>query len=259
MTFTNLLMRNYWFSWNFRFTGDISNDIARYHRLPKNRRRRIRLFTGHAPFFTGLPDADLLPIITLLRDPVKRVMSYCQHVSEGKSPYLRDQFHPDHFDLDRFLESNNYELENLQTKMLLGRQDSHKHMPTTRSFADMPELALEVLFRQVECFGIQEFFDESVLLFAKHFTWRTPYYLRINEAKASRRLTWSQGQIEKVRTMNGLDIEVYRKAREEFLKRIRLQGIPQQLAHFRSQQQAMTIRILLEGWLGRVSGLLFSL
>jgi len=59
--------------------------------------------------------------------------------------------------------------------------------------------------------------------------------------------------------MNGLDIEVYRKAREEFLKRIRLQGIPQQLAHFRSQQQAMTIRILLEGWLGRVSGLLFSL
>ena len=53
-----------------------------------------------------------------LRNPVSRVEFFSQHVSEGKSPYLKGHFLSSSFDLGVFLKSRNEELSNLQTKML---------------------------------------------------------------------------------------------------------------------------------------------
>src|SRR5271157_80678 len=114
-TFTSCLEYQYSGKGHFIFTGDIKSDINRYLNLSEPTRQNIKLFTGHAPILTGIADADSAKVITFLRDPINRVKSFIQHISEGKSPeYLTGPF-----DLNRFLESGFSDLSNLQTKMLI--------------------------------------------------------------------------------------------------------------------------------------------
>ena len=118
-TFADILKRQYIFYDWFRFSGDIQSDLKRY--LKHN--GHVRLFIGHAPLKTGIQIADYATMFTLLRDPVSRVKSFCQHVYEGKSKYLIDRFPPYSFDLDEFLDSGNHELSNLQAKLLSSDRD----------------------------------------------------------------------------------------------------------------------------------------
>ena len=108
---------------------------------------------------------------------MSRVKSFCNHVAEGKSPYLREEFPPDRFDLDRFLDSGNNELSNLQTKMLINRADSGSWGSlTTSQLATATDAALDTLFNRLSLYGIQEYFDQSLLLICAHFGWKTPLY-----------------------------------------------------------------------------------
>lgn len=114
-TLTSLLTRQYPSGTSFTFTGDFSVDNQNFIDQPESQRQSIVLWLGNAPFEPGIPEADTATVITMLRDPISRVRSFCQHVYEGKSPYLRAHFPPESFDLDAFLSSGNPELANLQS------------------------------------------------------------------------------------------------------------------------------------------------
>ncbi|VAW65104.1 hypothetical protein MNBD_GAMMA09-2903 [hydrothermal vent metagenome] len=66
---------------DFVFTGDNEQDIRDFWGTSLDEQKAIVLFTGHASILTGIPEADDITIITLLRDPVSLVKSFCQHVS----------------------------------------------------------------------------------------------------------------------------------------------------------------------------------
>jgi hypothetical protein len=153
---------------SFTFTGDFSKDLERCRGLGSHEKEKIVLITGHTPLTTGESELDRLPKITFLRNPVDRVKSFCQHVSEGKSEHLLREHPPERFDVDRFLDSGNPELSNLQTKMLLGRGSHHIDL-------DDPDLivekAAEVLENKLVCFGLTECFDESLMLFRRTLGW----------------------------------------------------------------------------------------
>lgn len=118
-TLLSILRRQYFGKKSFAFTGDITSDTKRFEALSEHDKENVMLFTGHAPIVTGIEKADNATTVTFLRDPISRVKSFCQHVAEGKSPYLIDDFSSETFSLDNFLESGNEELSNLQTKMLI--------------------------------------------------------------------------------------------------------------------------------------------
>ena len=98
----------------FRFTGHLSADLERFRSLSGEDRHALRLMVGHAPRITGESEVDDLPTITFLRDPIERVKSLCQHLSEGKNPDLRHSFPPENFCLDALLASGAIELDNFQ-------------------------------------------------------------------------------------------------------------------------------------------------
>ena len=68
---------------HYLFSGDLEKDKGRYQKISASKRAQISLFSGHAPRITGIPEVDILPTIAFFRDPVERVKSFCQHVSEG--------------------------------------------------------------------------------------------------------------------------------------------------------------------------------
>lgn len=215
-TFTRILERQYAGQKSFQFSGNLKADKKRFEALPEEERENIVLFTGHAPFVTGIEKADQATMITILREPISRVQSYCQYVSEGKVPNLIPDFPPETFDLDRFLESRNAELTNFQTRLLVknGLTPAFDNMPHSQARDE----ALDNLFNKISHFGLQEFFDESLIVFSAALNWKTPVYVSVNQRDAANLLPFEKHQVERIVEMNAIDLEVYRLARERFMR-----------------------------------------
>lgn len=213
-TFTALLHHQYFEENTFSFTGNLTLDIKRFEALSEPVRKKIALFTGHAPILTGIKEADNAVTITFLRDPISRVKSFCQHVSEGKSRYLINNFPPASFNLDRFLESGNGELSNLQTKMLINSSPSFAENLSTTGAID---LALDNLFNKIAYYGIQEYFDESLAIFSSALNWNISEYASLNIRNTHNLIQFEERHIERIATLNAIDLEVYKHAKKRFI------------------------------------------
>jgi len=240
-TFSSMLRRQYLGKGHFGFTGFNDADRERFEALPERKKNRIALFTGHAPLVTGVSEADEALIITFLRNPIKRVQSFCQHVSEGKSPHLREAFPPESFDLDAFLDSGNGELSNLETKMLInGAQAASPILIDKMSAAEARDTALENLFSRVYRFGLQKHFDESLLLFAEALHWSTPLYGALNKKNSDRKIEFKPHHLERIAEMNAIDIEVYNRAKAYFYDTLLPRVDTKELARFRKKQRMVS-------------------
>lgn len=224
-TFTHILNSQY--SQNrFQFTGDFQADKVRFSRLTSEEQKHITLFTGHAPLFTGIDFIDTIDTVTLLRDPVSRVKSFCQHASEGKSDYINELFSGTKFDLDSFLNKGILELSNLQTKMLVNTGKCAINFELTAEKALVT--AVKNLTENIDAFGLVEYFDESLMLFKKKFKWQTTYfnyfnlpnYNSVNTRDKTNLLNFEPHHIAKIKELNKLDIRLYNHAKEIFLERI---------------------------------------
>src|SRR6185503_11014642 len=115
-------------------------------------------------------------------------------------------------DLDAFLASGHAELSNVHTRMLLG-QGSYE-LPA----GDAPSLAeeaLRVLAHDIEAFGITEHFDLSLIVLQRRFGWNGVYSRRLNE-RGQHLIRFNPDQIETIRRLNTIDLEVYQAAMTMF-------------------------------------------
>lgn len=217
-TFTNILKRQYCGKGYFSFSGDVASDIIRFRNLPETERGKIELFTGHAPVFTGLQEADDARIITFLRSPISRVKSFCQHVSAGRAPYLVKDFPPEEFSLDLFLESGNEELSNLQTKMLINSGTcTSSALLESISSSEVKDMALDNLYHRISCFGLAEFFDESLIVFSQLLNWSIPVYVSVNKKDPTKLIEFRDHHIDRIMELNSIDLEVYDAAKTRFM------------------------------------------
>jgi hypothetical protein len=200
-------LRAYLLRRKFVFSGNFANDLQRYERLSPGHREKIALFLGHAPRVTGIAAVDGLPTITLFRNPLERVKSFCQHVSEGKSPVINPVAAGRAMDLDAFLASGRLQLDNLQRNDLCG-------------------------------FGITEDFNRSMLLFKHTLGWKTfPLYRSRNVKNTKQLLTFEPCHIEKITELNQIDIKLYDRACILFRDRLErlVPDIERELAEYEKQ------------------------
>lgn len=212
------LLRQYNKERSFRFTGNVSSDINKFEALSEDQKKNVNFFYGHSTIGTGIAEADNTTIITILRNPVSRVMAFCQHVSEGKSPYLLKLFPPESFNLDQFLESKNPELSNLQTKLLI--YDANAASPLsleTLSATESRDLALETLYKKISHIGLQEYFDHSMIIFSRELNWKLPIYRSKNLENPKKLIKFEQRHLDHIAALNKIDMEVYTHAKEHFL------------------------------------------
>ncbi len=206
----------------FTFTGNFNIDRQRYQQIDPATRSKIIICTGHAPLITNISEIDCLPTITFLRNPVDRVISHCQHVSEGKSIKSSPGFDYKNMDLDQFLSSNRTQLSNFQSKVLLGTES---YTLPQGSKEELVTLVLNVLEHKLSCFGITEEFDRSLLLFMCVLGWeRPPIYRYRNKKNVNSLISFEARHIDKIRQLNQIDLLVYERARVLFDKRIQERG-----------------------------------
>ena len=229
---------------HFIFSGDLQKDKSRYRKISKSKQAQISMFGGHAPRITGIPEVDALPVITFFRDPVERVKSYCQHVSEGKSRYLLKDYPPSKFNLDAFLNSGINELSNIHVKLILGNQ---KQQLPDADKKTIIETAITVLKNDIACFGFTEQFDKSLVLLHYKLGWeKWPVYKKLNVKNRQKLISFSDDNIKRICELNEIDIAVYNKALNLFNDQFSsiADTIESNLTCFQNQQHSSQLFLL---------------
>jgi hypothetical protein len=192
------------------FTVDphrIRATVARFKTFPEQRRRRFRVVRGHLVFgiHEFLPQSATY--ITMLREPVSRLLSSYHFI-------LRRPLHP----LHRKLKTGRLSVEDL-IRLTPQRQNLQcRFISGIGAGGICDERALEIakenLARSFRVVGLCERFQESLLLMMVSFGWEVPFYENRKVAKIHPSI--EPGVIDAIREHNRLDIELYEFAKELF-------------------------------------------
>ena len=215
------------------FTVDgahVQESIQELKNLPEFKRARLRCVKGHLPF--GLHHHLPRPAtyITVLRDPIDRIISHYYFVLQTPKHYLYRNIVSQKMTLEQYVRSGlSPELDNGQVRFLCGN-------PRVDAVSGRDPVSREDLLSAKknlkECFigvGLSERFDETVLMFSKLLDWKHVYYAKENvTGKRSSKPTISKSVIQAIEENNDLDMELYKYAKGMFFDLNQKYGVDQE-------------------------------
>lgn len=175
-----------------------------FTRWPKARRAKIRLLMGHIE----MGSAAFLPqpahYFTMLRNPIRRAISYYSHVRRITDHYCHDLVHEQKMSLADFARSGaDVMMDNGQTRMLAGVLYDIPYGQLTTAVLDKAKQNLE----QCLLVGLAEQFDQSLLLMGRLFGWRNLFYARRNVSP--KRVQPNANTLAALAKVNHLDRALY--------------------------------------------------
>jgi hypothetical protein len=209
----------------YRFTGN-PDRVHAFRSLSREDRDSFDLLQGHVHF--GLHECLSRPAtyITMLRDPVDRIVSHYHFVMANPGHYLYAQTSGRGLTLHEYavLRPSN-ELDNDQVRWLCARE--HGDVPVGHVSREMLEEAKWNLANAFSVVGIMERFNESVECLKARFGWAD---VRVPERRNTNRHRPSIAQIpvetlDAIRRLNRYDLELYNFASalfEEQLMRLHI-------------------------------------
>lgn len=186
-----------------------------FKQLDPAKKAEITILMGHMYF--GLHEFIDFPAtyITMLRNPIERVISYYHFVKKLTSHEDYELIKTKNISLQQYCQMGRQNMCNGQTRFLSGAGAS--------AIGDRPMLAMakQNLQQNFAVVGIQERFDESLLLLQKKLGWhRAPYYYRrnTNRTNSYSRLEISSETLSVIKKHNELDLELYEYANQIFTR-----------------------------------------
>ncbi|MFN8553688.1 MAG: sulfotransferase family 2 domain-containing protein [Candidatus Obscuribacterales bacterium] len=206
------------------YTLDNRDRLVEYASQPQSRYAAI---VGHLPFsfFVNLTLPAKALHITVLREPVARLISYYYYIRTSESHYLHDWVVNEDISPQAFFESKpTMEIDNLHLRFLCSTDCSN--VPIGGCTREMLEEAKDNLKNRFAVVGLQEYFPQSLELTARVMGWKNITNPEINRAPEKSKAAEKDAQtIELIRSMNELDIELYEYGQELFVKKCAELGI----------------------------------
>ncbi len=206
------------------YTLDNRDRLVEFASQPQSRYAAI---VGHLPysFFVNLPLPAKASHITVLREPVSRLISYYHYIRSSETHYLHDWVVNEDVSLQAFFESQpTMEIDNLQLRFLCSTDCSN--VPIGGCTKSMLAEAKENLQSHFAVVGLQEYFTQSLVLTARTLGWTHITNPEINRApvkpKSSDR---DEATLNLIRSSNELDIELYDFGKQLFVTRCNELGI----------------------------------
>lgn len=183
--------------------------IDEFKRLPEARRREIKVLQGHIGF--GLHEYLPQPstYITILRDPVDRIISHYYFVLRDPDHYLYNEVTSKHMSLKDYVCSGiSPELDNGQTKLLSTTTAVNSY---TQGSNEMLESAKKNIKEHFALVGLTERFDETLILLKRSLNWTPPFYTKQKVTKNRPiKEDVSKDILKLIEKSNELDIELYK-------------------------------------------------
>ncbi len=205
--------------------GDWARRLSAIEAMPPGARRRVRLFEGH--FGWGVHERLPGPstYVTMLREPVDRALSVYYHLRQERhiAPGVTlEEFSGGGADPQRV-----WWIDNAQVRYLSGEVGRIVDVPRGKCTRAMLDVALERLRRDDVFFGLTEQFDASMVLLRRALGWRSCHWVAANAAAGRRSVNEvDPAVIERLRGLNQLDLELFRRAEAIFNERLDAGGEP---------------------------------
>ena len=185
--------------------------------MPRQQTDTIRLIIGHLYFGVHSFFPGLSIYLTMLRDPVDRIISHYYFVRSNPTHYLYSL--AQQTSLAEFIVScNRLEPNNDQTRLLAGKDYLPDSGECTQEMLPMAKKNLQEHFSVV---GLTEEFDVSLLLFKHILNWKTPFYVRRNVTRQRpRKEEISKKTLAVIEQYNKLDMELYHYGKAIFQQQL---------------------------------------
>ena len=175
---------------------------------------RLRCVMGHMRFGLHRYIEQPVDYITMLRHPVRRIVSHYEYVRRTREHYLHRRVVDGRIPLEEYVTAGlSPELNDGQVRILCGIEDAVS-LPYGGVGDDMLEAAERNLRNEFAAVGITERFDESLLLFQRVLGWGSVHYEPENVAPRGRTPRISQSTIDGIMRYNALDLRLYEYACE---------------------------------------------
>jgi Galactose-3-O-sulfotransferase len=192
----------------------------------QSRKMSDRYFAGHICFGVHQHLPSPFTYITLLREPVARIISLYHYSRINPTAYYHS--YAANQTLEAFaLETPLMELDNGQTRFLAGdAQDCFiNRTPLGQCKSNLLECAKDNIHSHFSLVGLTEQFDQSLLLLQRKMGWQPTYYLSRNIAKNKQKNAISDSLRAAILERNSLDQQLYQYAQQLFLQELTQWGI----------------------------------
>jgi Galactose-3-O-sulfotransferase len=216
------------------FLDSLNEPLEKVGEVPLEDRASARVVTGHLHYGVHRYIPQPSEYVTMLRDPVARVLSMYRFIAGNPRHWFHDDLVRQRIGLEQFVqEAADPGVDNLQTRLIAGRDPGRilaraaNGRPARKQPSELDEGALEDAKRNLEAFlvvGLTERFDESFILLRRALGWKLPMYETHNVSKRPRSESATPEALELIRDRNRLDLELYDHARELFSAAVEREG-----------------------------------
>ena len=225
-SFRQVLKRPYKKNTVHEIYGQYMLSVNEFKELSESEKLRIRLLIGHMPF--GLDEFLPQPstYITILREPLDRIVSHYYYILRSPRHPIHNQVVEENMGLCDYALSGlaPMELDNGQVRFISGV--SGQKIKYGDCSVDLLEIAKDNLRKKFAVVGLSEYFSETLILFKKVFGWKNMFYVKDNVTKDRPRLDdFSPEIIEAIRQHNRFDVALYEFAEKEFKRQLQQVGV----------------------------------
>jgi hypothetical protein len=245
-----VVLRQYQGGNHFKFSGHIAAE-QKFRQMPAGARSTYDLFWGRMHYGLQRELPGRVPFLTMLRDPVERIIAHYHFVLSAPMHYLHRRVAEAGLSLHDYVSGQTtVELDNEHVRCLNPVPRGQIHFgQVTRAMLDVAKLALE---HPDTIFGFAEHFDETLLLFARAMGWPDVRYLGAGMRSEARQATTLEPEtLDLIRETSALDIELYEFARAIFEERLARLG-PRFQAELRGYQRQNEALANHPGWSNQV-------
>lgn len=182
---------------------------------------RDRYFVGHCCFGVHRFLPQPFTYMTMLREPVSRVISLYYYSRSNPTAYYH--YHAANCSLEEFaLKTPLMELDNGQVRFLAGDHQDIFINRTPIGQCDIPllELAQQNIEQHFSWVGLTEYFDQSLLLLAKQMNWKNCLYLYRNVSQMQRKQEVTAELKQQIADRNWLDVQLYQYAKQRLMQEV---------------------------------------
>lgn len=196
-------------------------NISHLLSLPQCEKDDIKVLQGHRVFGFHKYFTLEATYITMLRDPVERVISSYYYNLLGlnaSSNEIHEKIIKNNYTLKDYVHNGiSPNIENHHVRLLSGNID----IPHISCTIEMLKTAKKNIDEQFELVGITEYFDEFLIMLMLELGWKFPFYWKRNVThNRPRKEDIDKETLKVIEKYNQLDIDLYQYAKEKFENRL---------------------------------------